>query len=374
MRRHFVGYAVLALGLTVAPMATAAPASTFVMISADAIVYPPNATAEDFANPYPTTVTKTLQAAFQADNKNANPKLRGMEAFAFAINADGKIAYYHAINLAKADPAVRAYCEKVITHTQFAPPPKGFFMTRLAYCQSGRLANVDDHGDEIAPKPAARADAPGLYAEGVEFALSQVWSYPPEALANHIEGVVHRIMTVKNGLIVGVAKSGPDADPLLEHAFDKMWSDHPLIPDGYFVKPIGSEIVGGADSLNFTVPIAVEWKLNDSDAAPASSAAPTTPTTPAPLGKRTIVGKWAPDPNQCTPVDGMIGIGPLDMGGDEFACRFKSVSRTGDVVTWRGTCGFPTPPEPVTVVATLTGETLHISVNGNDNGAYRRCK
>jgi len=85
-------------------------------------------------------------------------------------------------------------------------------------------------------------------------------------------------------------------------------------------------------------------------------------------GGRTIVGTWAPDPSECTPANGMIVIGPLDIVGDEFRCDFTSVSRAGDVVTWRGACGFPTPPKPTTVVARLSGETLHVSINGGDNG------
>ncbi len=97
------------------------------------------------------------------------------------------------------------------------------------------------------------------------------------------------------------------------------------------------------------------------------------PTMAAASG-RSIVGGWAPDPSQCTPIGGMIAIGPLDMGGDEFRCSFKSVSRSGDVVTWKGKCGFPTPPEPATVVARLSGEVLHLRINGNENGAYRRCR
>jgi hypothetical protein len=89
---------------------------------------------------------------------------------------------------------------------------------------------------------------------------------------------------------------------------------------------------------------------------------------------QTIVGRWAPDPAQCTSVGGMIGIGPMDIVSDEFQCRFDSVSRAGDVVTFRGRCGFPAPPEPATVVARLSGATLHVSINGADSGAYRRCR
>ena len=95
---------------------------------------------------------------------------------------------------------------------------------------------------------------------------------------------------------------------------------------------------------------------------------------PADAAGRTIVGRWAPDPAQCTPLGGMIAIDALDMVGDEFRCDFKSVSRAGDVVTWNGACGFPTLFEPAKVVASLDGDVLHVRINNEDNGAYRRCK
>lgn len=92
------------------------------------------------------------------------------------------------------------------------------------------------------------------------------------------------------------------------------------------------------------------------------------------LAAQSIVGLWAPDPKQCTPAQGMIAIGPLQIGGDEFRCDFTSVKRSGDVVTWTGKCGFPTPPEKATVVASLGGAALRLRINGADNGAYRRCR
>jgi hypothetical protein len=87
-----------------------------------------------------------------------------------------------------------------------------------------------------------------------------------------------------------------------------------------------------------------------------------------------IVGAWAPDPDNCTPVGGMIAVTPLGLTGDEFRCDFKSVSRSGDVVTWRGKCGFPSPFEPAVAVASLRGSKLNIRINDADNGTYRRCR
>lgn len=89
---------------------------------------------------------------------------------------------------------------------------------------------------------------------------------------------------------------------------------------------------------------------------------------------RTIVGTWAPDPRECTPVAGMIAIGPLSMQGDDFRCDFEDVARLDDVVTWHGTCGFPENARRATVVARLRGETLTVVIDGGADGPYRRCK
>ncbi len=95
---------------------------------------------------------------------------------------------------------------------------------------------------------------------------------------------------------------------------------------------------------------------------------------PAWAGGRTIVGDWAPDPHQCWPSQGAIAIRSLSVVGDDFRCDFRDVSRLDDVVTWRGTCGFPDPARPATVVASLRGDTLSMRINGGENGPYRRCR
>ncbi|TGD95298.1 hypothetical protein EU555_28810 [Methylobacterium nonmethylotrophicum] len=75
----------------------------------------------------------------------------------------------------------------------------------------------------------------------------------------------------------------------------------------------------------------------------------------------------------CRPLDGALTISPLSMAGDEFACNFKSVSRSGDVVTWRGSCSPSGRSDAAVVVAALRGEVLSVRINGNDVGTYRRC-
>lgn len=95
---------------------------------------------------------------------------------------------------------------------------------------------------------------------------------------------------------------------------------------------------------------------------------------PALAGGRSIVGDWAPDPRQCRPVDGALRIAPLGLAGDELSCNFKSVSRDGDVVTWRGKCSGSEDSSAATVVAALRGEVLSVRINGNGIGSYRRCR
>ncbi len=90
---------------------------------------------------------------------------------------------------------------------------------------------------------------------------------------------------------------------------------------------------------------------------------------------QTIVGTWAPDPRDCSPINAVY-IGPLDMMmGDEFRCSFRDVSRSGEVVTWHGGCGMPEQPKDrSTVVAELRGKLLYIRLNGGQNGPYLRCR
>ena len=88
-----------------------------------------------------------------------------------------------------------------------------------------------------------------------------------------------------------------------------------------------------------------------------------------------IVGTWAPDPSECTPVGGMVAIGPLSLVADELACRFATVVRAGDKVTWRGRCSTGgAAPTPATVTAALRSGNLAITIDGAPSGTLRRCR
>ena len=77
----------------------------------------------------------------------------------------------------------------------------------------------------------------------------------------------------------------------------------------------------------------------------------------------------------CTPVGGMVSIGPLSLTSDELACTFSIVSRAGDVVTWHGRCSNgEADPKPATVTAALRGGALAIRINGVSTDKLRRCR
>lgn len=88
-----------------------------------------------------------------------------------------------------------------------------------------------------------------------------------------------------------------------------------------------------------------------------------------------IVGTWAPNPAECTPVNGLVEIGAKSVNADDLSCTFDDVSRTGNVVTWRGRCTDGTRWTDSTVVATLRGRTLDLDVGGQGlRAGLRRCR
>ena len=92
-------------------------------------------------------------------------------------------------------------------------------------------------------------------------------------------------------------------------------------------------------------------------------------------GAPSIVGTWAPDPNACTPVGGIVAIGPMSLTGDDLACTFAVVSRVADVVIWHGRCSAgDAPPSRARVMAILQAGTLTITINGQPGETLRRCR
>lgn len=98
-------------------------------------------------------------------------------------------------------------------------------------------------------------------------------------------------------------------------------------------------------------------------------------TTPA-LCAQTIVGKWG-DGESCA--FGPLRVGPKSLSSPEISCRFDTVSRSGSVVTWTGSCdrawGSRIPRARVTAKSSNDGmlDRLEISVNGGVSHDYGKC-
>jgi hypothetical protein len=89
----------------------------------------------------------------------------------------------------------------------------------------------------------------------------------------------------------------------------------------------------------------------------------------------TIVGTWAPDTASCTSgQDAIVIIKPLSISG-AITCNFTSVSRSGNVVAWKGSCMSPEGDErPGGMKATLSGKELTLEGSGLGAGPLLRCK
>lgn len=87
-----------------------------------------------------------------------------------------------------------------------------------------------------------------------------------------------------------------------------------------------------------------------------------------------LLGTWA-TPGRCGRPLSTVSVGPLDFSGEDFFCDFKSVSRTGDTVRWRGACSFDAADkEKTTVTARLSGGMLSYRINKDGwNGPLQRC-
>jgi hypothetical protein len=89
-----------------------------------------------------------------------------------------------------------------------------------------------------------------------------------------------------------------------------------------------------------------------------------------------LIGKWSTAAGKCQRPLSIIVIGPKSLAGEDFGCDFDSVSRRGDVVTFRGKCTYGADdPVSETVVARLQGQRLYyrfLSVRG-ENGPFARC-
>jgi Protein of unknown function (DUF3617) len=91
---------------------------------------------------------------------------------------------------------------------------------------------------------------------------------------------------------------------------------------------------------------------------------------------RTIVGLWSSVEGSCLKDDGATVIGPKSLENIDVACRFATVQRKGNTVTWKGVCDDAEGSGEQTVTATeRNGKlTIRYSPGGNVIEGLRRCE
>jgi hypothetical protein len=91
---------------------------------------------------------------------------------------------------------------------------------------------------------------------------------------------------------------------------------------------------------------------------------------------RTIVGVWNFPGQGCSREDGALTIGPMSLDGEDVTCRFRTVRRDANVVTWTGVCDGAEGNNRETVVASEVNNRLsiHYIQGGNVLNGLRRCR
>lgn len=90
---------------------------------------------------------------------------------------------------------------------------------------------------------------------------------------------------------------------------------------------------------------------------------------------RSIVGTWRFPDGGCTFEQGALRIGPMSLDSEDVHCKFTSVSRDGNTVTWKGGCDDAEGGKKQTVIATETsrGLTIRYHPGGNTLENLQRC-
>jgi Protein of unknown function (DUF3617) len=97
-------------------------------------------------------------------------------------------------------------------------------------------------------------------------------------------------------------------------------------------------------------------------------------TAPSVFAATSIVGTWDfPDQDCASP----IRISAMAMVSEDVNCRFTSVKRKGDTVTWKGNCDGAEGSSQETVTARLSKKgrlTISYAPGGNVLANLKRCK
>jgi hypothetical protein len=88
---------------------------------------------------------------------------------------------------------------------------------------------------------------------------------------------------------------------------------------------------------------------------------------------QSIVGAWDFPASNCS---SPIRLGPMSMKSEDVTCRFTSVTRKGNTVTWKGVCDDAEGSAPQTVTAKLGSNgrlTIRYAPGGNVLAGLMRC-
>jgi hypothetical protein len=90
----------------------------------------------------------------------------------------------------------------------------------------------------------------------------------------------------------------------------------------------------------------------------------------------TIVGRWDYPQNRCATPVSVLTIRPLSLSSESLFCKFNTVKRRGNTVTWKGVCEFADSTSKETVTARLRNGRLALSFasRGIRLSNLRRCK
>lgn len=97
----------------------------------------------------------------------------------------------------------------------------------------------------------------------------------------------------------------------------------------------------------------------------------------SPAAATSLLGRWGTDGEACA--FSPTRISGLAIDSRELSCRFRDVSRTGDTVTWRGSCDrvFGSRVPDATVTAKWRRDWDHervvIEINGTAAPEFVRC-
>ncbi|HRE22345.1 MAG TPA: hypothetical protein PKW21_15120 [Rhabdaerophilum sp.] len=90
---------------------------------------------------------------------------------------------------------------------------------------------------------------------------------------------------------------------------------------------------------------------------------------------RSIVGTWRFPGEGCKREQGAITIRPMELESEDVLCKFRTVKREGNTVTWTGVCGDVEAGgnQRVTATETAKGLTIRYHPGGNVLEGLQRC-